>query len=298
MPLFRKKEVDVFNCWKRKKNTRTKKYQDDGISSLEEVDKAIVKITENIDDYKTIGFDGAHKIYSFVETEYKQKHGKRAVHGVKAHTTVGKRLREIFNPIIMFGQFDGKHIIINSEARDRYEPTGRYDEMGEMISEQTGFKHSLKRFVAHDVDMIIFMRIIQTPEGKIRVASFDKHAIYGDVPMNIGFKDLTYRKMRLIHKQLLLNQKEQDKIDKNPRYRNNAKITPLEELFVTAEDRGSFRLDQLSGMRQCIYCGAFIAAESVYCPTCGKVLRRRTSQEKAEMISEEKDGETYNSNED
>lgn len=262
--FFANKDIDIFDCWKIEVSPNGE-IKDDAPNTLKAVDQAIMAITKNINNYNTIVLDGSSKLRAFAEVEWSKKNGKK-VFGVKANTDVNNRLRNIFNPFISFSRFYNKHVIITAEIKGKYEPTGRVDELGYMEQEAVGVVADLKKFVAYGVDIVIYMRIMELAKfGKVRVSSFDKHAIIGDVNMNIGFIDFSFKKMVKVHQELEHNKEELKKLETNPRY--VPRLTKIESLFG---DESFNLLEIKERMKNCIHCGSKIDKDVNLCTRCGK----------------------------
>jgi hypothetical protein len=306
--FFDEKLIRVFDCWSVKKGKpkgNKTRWIDDPQSTMEYVLDAVGAICNNMQplyddpkksnrkitgyepltnnkgslvEYETIILDGAQKLLRFARELWMSEKGVDWVFGFEAFGYVNEKLTDIFDPIVTLGKFFGKNVIICAGRKGDYQPTGEYDKSGNMKTEKTGFMPNIKEFVGHAVDMICFFRVMDTPAGKQRVSSFDKHAKVGDIDMNLGFVDMTSKKLALIHHVLKKNRKEAKKASHNSRY--NPKIIALETIFENTNE--SFHLSKVKNMKICIHCGAFINKEFKACPRCGKAQKREDVEEQPE----------------
>lgn len=257
----KKEDFDVFDG-----KILDSNYQIDGIESLKKINSDISIIIENLDKYKTIVFDNATTLIKIAVQWYLKKYNKKKIYPLVNWRYPNAEVRKITDKLINISQEEKKHLIITSEKTGKYENTGELDEFNKPKQEQVGVKPDLKKFVAHDMSIVMYSRIINVPGmGKRRVCSFDKHAIIGDVDMNLGFIDMTFKKLVRIHKQLQHNHKEYNKKELNRDYK--PRVVELEDIF----GKESFNLVNLEGMmKKCRICGAMIDDNFEWCPRCGQ----------------------------
>lgn len=260
--FFPDKEVDIFNCWKVDKNLNTLP-----VKSLKAIDETLNKIQKNLDKYNTIAIDNASKLVKFGAEWYKWKYNAKSVYPEWEWGKVYRKIKPYTDKVIRFSRFLKKHSIITAEQKDKYEPTGEYEKQtGRMKQEQVGYEARVKEFVSHPVSIIQRIQMLNHPKlGKVRLSTFEKHAMVGEVPLNLGFVDMTFKKLVKVHLTLIRNRKEMQKKNKNKFYK--PRLKKLEDLF----DEKSFNIMDLKNkFKNCIICGALIPKDSSFCNICGR----------------------------